>query len=134
MHKIALISLEDKHFTITIIKNFVGQIKLQLYWEFTNSTMPSIVLDNLFGFVCFYLWNKNQSHRKIAAEDVGESNECKGRVRFVSDSKSDGGRYNTEDSDIVDRHPDQSAVINLLHLYNYSIEFRKKKSFSLKCY
>ena len=56
--KVALISLQDKHFVITIVHNFVGHIKLdtydvriQLYWECTNSRCHLFYY--LFGLYLF---------------------------------------------------------------------------------
>ena len=55
---------------ITIINNFVGHanwvdtcdVRIQLYWESTNSTLPSIVLETIYveqtvkNFWCIKKW------------------------------------------------------------------------------
>ena len=63
-----------------------------------------------------YLGHKDESHGEEAAEDVGKTDECEAGVGLVGDDEGDGGGDDAEHRHVVDGHPHQPAVIDLLHL------------------
>ena len=72
------------------------------------------------------LWHEDQSHGQIAAEDVCERDECEGCVLLVRDDEGDGGGDDAEDRHVVDGHPHQPAVVNLLHLTHGQLNRSRK--------
>ena len=63
-----------------------------------------------------YLGYKDKGHGEEAAEDVGKTDECEAGVGLVGDDEGDGGGDDAEHRHVVDGHPHQPAVIDLLHL------------------
>ena len=77
-----------------------------------------------------YLWYKDQRHGQVAAEDVCERDECEGCVLLVRDDEGDGGGDDAEDRHVVDRHPHQPAVVNLLHLTHGQLNRSRKYKYN----
>ena len=63
------------------------------------------------------LRDEDERHGEVAAEDVGQRHEGKRGVMLVRDDHSDGGGDDAEDGHVVDGHPHQPAVVDLLHLH-----------------
>merc|ERR1719234_1513211 len=64
-----------------------------------------------------HLGNEDECHGEVTAEYICQSHKSKRGVVLVGDHHGDGGGDDAEDGHVVDGHPHQPAVVDLLHLH-----------------
>ncbi len=63
-----------------------------------------------------YLRHKYESHGQVATEHVGQADKGEASIGLVGDDEGDRGCDETEHCHVVDGHPHQAAVVDLLYL------------------
>ena len=102
--------------TIFGIKNYILLENSYLYLYSFLWYKPTQEIFTVIWLLSIHLGHKHKRHGKKAAKDVGQRDKGKGGVGLVGNDERDGGRDHAQHRHVVDRHPHQPAVVDLLHL------------------